>query len=455
MGARIVAAARGADTGGVRRRIAYRLCVGLLVLAGVTAGPASGAPPPRVLAVEFSGVVSPVSKDYLVGEIERAEREGYAAVVLLVDTPGGLDASMREIIKAELAAELPVVFYVHPQGARAASAGVFLAMAADVVAMAPQTNIGSSTPVSLTGEAIPEDARRKAVNDAAAYIRALAEEHGRNADWAESAVRVGSNLPAREALERNVVDVVAADLPTLLERIDGTTTQPKGLVLDTAGAQVEHVHMSLWKQILSVVIDPNVIVLLLSLGGLGILIELWNPGLVLPGTVGVISLVLGLYGLQVLPVSWAGVLLMVLALGLFVAEALVAGFGALALAGAVSFFFGALMLFDPAGAAFQVSVPVAVAVAGTFALATAAVLAKVARARRAPVAVGLQELVGRHGVVRAAGEGTVLVLVNGELWRAHADEPLWPADEVLVDRVGDDLTLDVHAAPKREVARDA
>jgi membrane-bound serine protease (ClpP class) len=341
---------------------------------------ASAGERPRVLAVEFTGTVNPVTKDFLVGEIKRAERDGYAAIVLLTDTPGGLDASMREIIKAELAARLPVVLYVYPAGARAASAGVFLTMAADVAAMAPQTNIGSATPVSVSGEAIPEDARRKVVNDAAAYIRSLADEHGRNGTWAESAVRKGANLPARAALAQRVVDVVAPDLPTLLAQLDGSRTVPKGLVLHTAGAEVEHVEMSLWKRILNTAIDPNIVVLLLSLGALGILIELWNPGLILPGAVGAISLLLGLFGLQVLPVSWAGVLLMLLALAFFVAEALVTSFGALALAGAVSFFFGALMLFDPAGEAFRVSVPVALAVGGTLALATAVALTKAAQA---------------------------------------------------------------------------
>jgi membrane-bound serine protease (ClpP class) len=424
----------------------------LLVLALMLAlaQAAAASERPRVLAVEFIGTVNPVSKDFLVGEIERAERDAYAAIVLLTDTPGGLDASMREVIKAELAARVPFVLYVYPPGARAASAGVFLAMAADVAAMAPQTNIGSATPVSVSGEAIPEDARRKVVNDAAAYIRSLADEHGRNGAWAESAVRRGSNLPARAALTHEVVDVVAPDLTALLERIDGTKTVPKGLVLHTAGAEIEHVEMSLWKRILNTAIDPNIVVLLLSLGALGILIELWNPGLILPGAVGAISLLLGLFGLQVLPVSWAGVLLMLLALAFFVAEALVASFGALALAGAVSFFFGALMLFDPAGDAFQVSVPVAFAVGGTLALATAVALTKAVQARRVPPVTGLQELLGKPGVVREAVGPAGLVLVNGELWRARTgDEPLRPGEDVIVDEVEDDLVLRVHAAEHR------
>jgi membrane-bound serine protease (ClpP class) len=227
-----------------------------------------------------------------------------------------------------------------PVGGRGASAGVFLAMAADLAAMSPQTNIGSSTPIAVTGDEIPEDARRKVVNDAAAYIRSLAEEHGRNGDWAESAVREGSNLPAREALARGVVEAVAPTLPALLEEIDGTETRPKGIVLRTAGAEVDRVEMPLWTRILVTIVDPNIIVLLLSLGALGILIELYNPGLIFPGTIGAISLIVALFGLQVLPISWAGLLLMLLALVFFTAEAFVASYGALALAGAISFFFG-------------------------------------------------------------------------------------------------------------------
>jgi membrane-bound serine protease (ClpP class) len=440
---------RASARGLLRRALRLAPLLALALMSPVVE-PAGASERPRVLAVEFAHTVNPVTKDFLVGQIERAERDGYAAIVLITDTPGGLDASMREIIKAELAARVPVVLYVYPPGARAASAGVFLAMAADTAAMAPQTNIGSSTPVSVSGEEIPEDARRKVVNDAAAYIRSLADEHGRNGTWAESAVREGSNLPARAALAQRIVDIVAPDLPTLLERIDGTKTVPKGLVLHTAGAEIEHVQMSLWKRILNTAIDPNIIVLLLSLGALGILIELWNPGLILPGAVGAISLLLGLYGLQVLPVNWAGVLLMLLALGFFVAEALVASFGVLAIAGAVSFFFGALMLFDPAGDAFRVSVPVALALGGTLALATAVALTKAAQARRAPPATGLQELVGKSGVVRESVAPTGLVFVNGELWRARTvDKPLRRGEEVVVDEVEDDLVLRVRVADER------
>ena len=221
--------------------------VGLLVAALALSG-AAGAQEdtPRVLAVEFANDINPVTKDYLVDAIEKGERENFDAVVIELDTPGGLDSSMREIIKAQLAADVPVVVYVYPPGARAASAGVFITMAADVAAMAPGTNIGSSTPIAAGGGNIPSDLKRKVVNDAAAYIRALAEEHDRNADWAEKAVRQAANLPAREALALNVVDVIAPDLPTLLNDIDGMRIEPKGLVLHTAGAEIETVrHVAL------------------------------------------------------------------------------------------------------------------------------------------------------------------------------------------------------------------
>jgi len=418
--------------------------VAVFALAGAAAAQETA---PRVLAVELENDINPVTQAYVTDAIERGEREGYDAVVLELDTPGGLDSAMREIIKKELDADVPVVVYVYPPGSRAASAGAFITLAADVAAMAPATNIGSSTPVAVGGGEIPTDLRRKVVNDAAAYARELAETHGRNGDWAEQAVRVASNLGAQEALEQNVVDVVAPDLDTLLEEIDGLRTEPKGFVLNTAGATVDTVEMSLWKRILDTLIDPNLIVLLMSIGLLGITIEILNPGLILPGTVGVISLIVGLFGLQVLPVSWAGLLLMLFAVGFFVAEAFVPSHGALALAGAVSFVVGALMLFDPAGEGYQVSIWVALAVGGTLALVTAIVATKVIRARRAPTKTGREEMVGEIGVVRSTVAPSGLVNVHGEIWKAHTDgEPLAAGEYVRVQGVGEDLVLDVARA---------
>ena len=423
---------------------------GLLLLAAVALAAllvpavAAGQEQPRVLAAEFENDINPVTQDYLTGAIERGEEEGYDAVVILLDTPGGLDSSMREIIEAELAAEVPVVVYVAPPGSRAASAGVFITLAADVAAMAPQTNIGSSTPIAVGGGEIPEDLRKKVVNDAAAYIREIAEEHGRNGDWAERAVRQASNIGAQEALEIGVVDVVAPDLPALLEEIDGLRTKPKGLVLETAGAEIDRIQMSLWKRILDTIVDPNIIVLLMSLGVLGITVEIFNPGLIFPGTVGAISLIVGLFGLQVLPVSWAGLLLLLLAAAFFIAEAFVASHGALALAGAASFVVGALMLFDPAGPDYQVSLSVALAVGGAMALITLLVVAKIVQARRRPAQTGREELVGELGVVRTALQPSGLVFVHGEIWRAHTDgDPIPAGTTIRVEAIEEGLVLAV------------
>lgn len=396
--------------------------------------PPAVAAPPRVLAIEFENDVNPVTQDYLNGEIERANDEGYDAVVILLDTPGGLSEAMRKIVKKELESRIPVIVYVSPDGARAASAGVWLGQAADVLAMAPQTNIGSSTPINLGGEDIQRDLRRKIVNDAAAQLRALTKSHGRNWQWADAAVRRASNLTAEEALRQNVIDAVAPTLPALLERIDGRRTVPKGFVLRTAGAEVKHVEMSLWKRILDTIIDPNIIALMLSLGVLGIVVELWNPGLVFPATIGVISLIIGFYGLQVLPVSWAGILLMLAAVGFWVAELFV-GFthGALALAGAACFVFGSLLLFDPAGPSYQVSLPVALGVAGAISLFFVFAVAKVVQVRRRPVEVGVHGLVGLRAVVRHDG----FIAIKGELWRVGTEggEPPLPGQAVEVVRV--------------------
>jgi membrane-bound serine protease (ClpP class) len=429
------------------KRASLRVFLAALALGAAFAAQAAGAAsPPRVLAIEFDNDVNPVTADYVVGQLERAEDEGFDAAVILLDTPGGLAESMRKIYKRQLASRIPVIVYVSPDGARAASAGVWIGQAADILAMAPQTNIGSSTPIDVGGGDIQEDLRRKVVNDAAASLRALTKSHGRNAEWADAAVRQASNLSAEEALDRDVIDVVAPTLPALLEQVDGRTTVPKGFVLDTAGAQVETVEMSTWKRILDTLIDPNIIVLMLSVGLLGIVVELWNPGLVFPGTVGGISLIVSLYGLQVLPVSWAGLLLILLGLGFLAAEPFVTSHGALALAGAICFAIGSLMLFDPAGSSYQVSKWVAFGVAGTLALFMAAVVVKVTQARHRPVSVGVQQIVGQRGRVRYGD----FVFVNGELWRARptGGERLEPGDEIEVEGV-DGLTLDVRPVPKQ------
>ena len=395
----------------------------------------------------FENDVNPVTADYVTSEIQRANDEGYDAVVILLDTPGGLSEAMRDIYKKELASGIPVIVYVSPEGARAASAGVWIGQAADVLAMAPQTNLGSSTPVSSGGEDIPSDLKRKVVNDAAKSLRGLAEEHGRNGDWAELAVRKGANLTAREALEMNVIDAIAPSLPALLEQLEGYETKPKGHVLHLGGAEIDTVDMSVWKKILDTLIDPNLIVLFMSIGTLGLIVELWNPGLIFPGTVGAVFLILGLFGLQVLPISVAGLLLMLLAFAFFGAEAFVPSHGALTVAGAVCFVLGALLLFDPAGDVYQVSLPAVLAIAATMTAAMAVVAFKIVQVRRAPVVTGTSELLGQVGVVRETLDPQGIVFVHGELWQARTDgDPLPPGTPVRVEQIDDGLVLDVERA---------
>jgi membrane-bound serine protease (ClpP class) len=414
-------------------------------LAFASTSPALAARP-RVLAVTFAEEVNPVTADYLTSQIRRAEDKGYDAVAILLDTPGGLSDSMRTIVQRELSSKVPVIVYVSPQGARAASAGVWIGEAADVLAMAPQTNIGSSTPISSTGANIGSDLRRKVINDAAASLRALMKAHGRNAAWGDLAVRKASNLSAAEAKRLNVIDLVSGSLPALLNRIDGRTIDVPGrhFVLHTRNAEVTTAHMSTWQEILNTLINPNLIALMLSVGLLGIVVELWHPGLVFPGTIGALSLVIALYGLAVLPVSWAGILLLLLAFGFWGAEPFVMSHGALALAGAVFFVLGMLFLFQPAGPLFQVSLPLSIGIAAVVTAFIAFAVTKVIALRRRPPTVGTHRMVGLTGTVRTEG----VVSIKGELWQAHSEtgEPLLPGEEVEVCAVEGGLQLLVRPA---------
>ena len=434
----------------VVRSLTLALAAAAAFLLAAPSGPAAEATP-RVLVAEFDNDVNPVTQDYLLDEIERGEREGFAAVVIEMDTPGGLGSSMRAIVKGILAADVPVVVYVAPPGSSADSAGAVIGMAADVLAMAPQTNIGSSTPITTGGEDFSDDLRRKIVNDAAAYIGELARENGRNVEEARRMVTRASNLGAREALELNVVDLVAEDYASLFRQIDGTEPRTKDLTIATpAGTTIERVEMSGWKRILDLLIDPNIVALMLSIGLIGLVVELWNPGLIFPGTVGAISLIIGLYGLQVLPVSAAGLLLMLLSAAFFIAEAFVVSGGALAVAGGVTFVLGTLLLFDPAGEAYQVSIELALAIAGTLTLLFGFALAKAGKLRRTVPEVGAHRLVGETAQVRGDGQ----VFVAGELWRARAADgsPLNIGERVRVESVQqDDLQLVV--APQEPAER--
>jgi membrane-bound serine protease (ClpP class) len=416
-----------------------RLLIGLGLLA--LAFPAgAGAAPSRVLAIHFDTEVNPVTQDWLNNELAHAQSHGYVAAVILLDTPGGLEESMRKIVQRELSLRIPVVVYVTPGGARAASAGVWISEAADVLAMAPATNIGSSTPITGSGQNIGSDLRRKVVNDAAASLRGLAKTHGRNAAWADSAVRKASNLTAAEALQMNVIDLISPSLPALLTTIDGRVTVPRHLTLHTAGAQIVEVSPGFFTRFLSTLIDPNIVSLLFLAGLAGLGFELFHPGVVIPGAFGAICMVCALFGFSVLPLSWGGLILVLLGVALLVVDAHVVTHGALTLSGLVAMAIGFVTLFHKAPAPYHTNVWLIVTLTALIGGFWAFAMTKAIKVRRSPVTVGPQQIVGMEGIVRDGG----YVFVRGELWRAQADGPLEPGQHVLVEAL-DGLALRVRA----------
>jgi membrane-bound serine protease (ClpP class) len=397
---------------------------------------------PKVLVIHFGLEVNPVTSSYLDHQLHRAQDGHYNAAVIMLDTPGGLSESMRKIVKNEVALRIPVIVYVSPQGSRAASAGVWITEAADIAAMAPQTNIGSSTPIDSSGQNLGSDLRRKVINDAVASLRSLMLYHGRNAAWASAAVRKASNLDEQKAKQINVVDVLAPTLPALLNKIDGRKTVGKNLVLHTAGAELVQAHPGFFTRLLNALIDPNLIPLLFLAGIAGIGFEIFHPGVVLPGALGAVALLLALFGFAVLPISWAGLALLILGAALLVIDAHVTSHGALTVSGLISMVIGSILLFHNAPAPYNnVNTPVvvafAVAIGGFWAIA----ISKAVQVRRSPVSVGPQTIVGEIGEARRDD----MVFVHGELWRARPKDgsPLQPGQRVRVAGVGPDLSLDV------------
>ena len=420
------------------------LCAALVAAVAVApiAGSAPAASTPRVLAIHFTSDVNPVTQNWLNDKLDQALKDHYNAAVIVLDTPGGDEESMRKIVQKELQlsrAGTPVIVYVAPGGARAASAGVWISEAADVLAMAPETNIGSSTPISGTGANLGSDLRRKIINDAAASLRGLAKTHGRNAAWANKAVKQAANLTAAEALKLNVIDTIAPTLPALLDKIDGWTTVPQHLKLHTAGATIDETKPGFLTRFLSILTDPNVVSLLFLLGIVGIGFEIFHPGIVLPGALGAISMLLALFGLYVLPLSWTGVGLVILGLALLGLDLYVPSHGALTLCGLIALGFGLATMFQNVSGGPSESTALIVAVTLILGGAWAFGISKAIAARRSPVAVGPQEIIGMEGIVREGG----LVAIHGELWRARADQPLRLGQRVTVDRL-DGLTLEVH-----------
>ena len=433
----------------------------------------------QATVLEIDGAIGPAVADYVVRGLESVAPANTEIVVLRLDTPGGLDTSMREIIRAILASPVPVVAYVAPGGARAASAGTYIAYACPVAAMAPGTNIGAATPIQLgvpslapggqpeqpsgsqggegkqtapggtSGAAAPlepaDTESRKILNDAVAYIRGLAELNGRNAEWATEAVRNAASLPASEALRLHVIDVIAADVPDLLRQIDGrsVTVVGKTVQLETAKLTVVPMVADWRMRFLAVVTDPNIAYLLMLLGAYGLIFELANPGAVLPGVVGGISLLMALFALNLLPIDYAGMALVLLGIALMVAEAFIGAFGVIGLGGVAAFAIGSVMMFHASAPGFGLSLSIVVAATLVSASFFLLVLAMLFRSRRRPIVTGREALIEAEGEAVEWHDEEGRVRVKGELWRARASSPLPPGTRVrVVGREGLILTVE-------------
>jgi membrane-bound serine protease (ClpP class) len=420
----------------------------VLILLALSIASGIKAQVPHIDVITIQGTINPVLVDYVKRGIEQAEENNARALIIQLDTPGGLDKSMRDIVQLIVNSRVPVVVYVAPSGARAASAGVFITISAHVAAMVPNTAIGAAHPVSIGGDQTqtqPSSAEEeKVLNDAAAYIRSLAEGRGRNMDWAEKAVRESVSATEREALDLKVIDMIAPDLPTLVSQLDGrqvTMLNNQQITLQTRGVPVNDVPMKTIEKFLYTIADPNIAYILMSVAMLGIMAEIFNPGLIFPGIAGGICLLLAFYSLGVLPVNYAGVLLILLAFGLFIGEAITPGFGLFFGGGVVSLIIGSLLLFQGAPALFRVSPWLIATVTIIISGALAFIIQRVISIRRKQATTGREELAGKTAMVKVALNPSGTVFYKGELWSAISESgEVKPGEEVIINRI-DGLTL--------------
>lgn len=450
--------------------ILHRLGLVLGLLIGLSL-PAQSLQAADIRVVELNDAIGPASADFLINALDDANAAGADLVVVELNTPGGLDQAMRDIISAILASPVPVATWVAPGGARAASAGTYILYASHFAAMAPATNVGSSTPVSIGGGSSPlpipsapeqsdapeteEDStsgdstggtamERKVINDAVAYLRGLAELRGRNMEWAERTVREAANLTASDALEMNVIDLMANDINELLRQLDGRTTTiaDQTVTMDLSDPQVTRIEPGWRYDFLSIITNPNVAYILLMIGFYGLILEFYNPGMGLPGVTGVICLLLGAYALQMLPINYAGLALIIVGVGLMIVEAMSPSFGIFGLGGAVAFVLGSVILMDTDLEAFRISL----AIIGAFAVTSMGIfifsLSMLLRARRQKVVTGEESMIGSQAVALEAFNGQGHVRAFSENWKAESKEPVEKGSELTITGI-DGLVLKV------------
>lgn len=414
-----------------------------------------------VIQLRIQDAIGPATHDYIQRALESASESNTELVVIMMDTPGGLDTAMRAIIKNITAATVPVATFVAPTGSRAASAGTYILYASHIAAMAPGTNLGAATPVQIGGvsppaindndkegeegaEKLKDASRSKAINDAAAYIRGLAKLRGRNEEWAEKAVLEAASLSASEALEQNVIDIIAKDLDDLIKQVDGRVVQVQGVqrTLQTAGLAVTAVEPDWRSRLLSVITNPNVAYVLLLIGIYGLIFEFSNPGALVPGTVGAICLLLALYSFQLLPINYAGMALLLLGVALMIGEAFQPSFGMLGIGGVIAFVIGSIILIDTEAPGYGIDLSIIITFAATSVLMFIFVVGMAIKSRRRPVVSGAEQMLGAEGSVLHDFEHRGEVFVHSETWTAQSHTPLHKGQQVRVTAMHG-LTLEV------------